>query len=191
MPLSKKGRKIMKAMRKQYGTKRGEQVFYASKNKGTIEGVEESTMKKGRTQQTSQQKAMGESPAQFRQATAENIVDKRGKIKMTRAERKRKAKELLRGRSNQRSSIEDSFVYAYDVWSVMLAENQFASRPGGDGSGEKKGRTSERRAFINRQRKIKQGKREKMASTATIIKRLDAKKAMDDKIKAMFDKYKR
>ena len=41
MPLSKKGRKIMKAMRKQYGTKRGEQVFYASKNKGTIEDVEE------------------------------------------------------------------------------------------------------------------------------------------------------
>ena len=27
-------------MRKQYGKKRGEQVFYASKNKGTIKGVE-------------------------------------------------------------------------------------------------------------------------------------------------------
>ena len=75
-----------------------------------------------KTNQTSQQKAMGESPAQFRMATAENIVDKRGKIKMTRAERKRRAKELLQGRSNQRSSIEDSFVYAYNVWSIMLAE---------------------------------------------------------------------
>ena len=31
----------MRSMKKQYGTKRGEQVFYASKNKGTIEGVEE------------------------------------------------------------------------------------------------------------------------------------------------------
>ena len=30
----------MKSMRKQYGKKRGEQVFYASKNKGTIKGVE-------------------------------------------------------------------------------------------------------------------------------------------------------
>ena len=33
-------------------------------------------------------------------------------------------------------------------------------------------------------------KREKMASTKTIIKRLDAKKAMEDNIKGMFDKYK-
>ena len=36
----KKGKKIMKSMREQYGKKRGEQVFYASKNKGTIKGVE-------------------------------------------------------------------------------------------------------------------------------------------------------
>ena len=40
MPLNEKGKKIMKFMRKQYGKKRGEQVFYASKNKGTIKGVE-------------------------------------------------------------------------------------------------------------------------------------------------------
>ena len=40
MPLNKKGRKIMKSMKDQYGKKRGEQVFYASKNKGTIKGVE-------------------------------------------------------------------------------------------------------------------------------------------------------
>ena len=40
MPLNEKGKKIKKSMRKQYGKKRGEQVFYASKNKGTIKGVE-------------------------------------------------------------------------------------------------------------------------------------------------------
>ena len=40
MPLNEKGRKIMKSMKKQYGSKRGETVFYASKNKGTIKGVE-------------------------------------------------------------------------------------------------------------------------------------------------------
>ena len=40
MPLNEKGKKIMKSMHKQYGKKRGEQVFYASKNKGTIKGVE-------------------------------------------------------------------------------------------------------------------------------------------------------
>ena len=40
MPLTKKGKKIMKSMKKQYGKKRGETVFYASKNKGVIKGVE-------------------------------------------------------------------------------------------------------------------------------------------------------
>ena len=40
MPLNKKGIKIMKSMKKQYGKKRGETVFYASKNKGVIKGVE-------------------------------------------------------------------------------------------------------------------------------------------------------
>ena len=40
MPLNEKGRKIMKSMKKQYGKKRGEIVFYASKNKGVIKGVE-------------------------------------------------------------------------------------------------------------------------------------------------------
>ena len=29
----------MKSMKKQYGKKRGEQVFYATKNKGKIKGV--------------------------------------------------------------------------------------------------------------------------------------------------------
>lgn len=45
MPLTKKGSKIMSAMKKQYGKKRGEQVFYASKNKKKIKGVEKNTRK--------------------------------------------------------------------------------------------------------------------------------------------------
>ena len=40
MPLTKKGKKIMKSMKKSYGKKRGEQIFYASKNKGKIKGVD-------------------------------------------------------------------------------------------------------------------------------------------------------
>jgi len=40
MPLSEKGQKIKKAMAQQYGAKKGEQVFYASANKGVITGVE-------------------------------------------------------------------------------------------------------------------------------------------------------
>ena len=39
-PLTKKGNKILKAMRERYGKKKGESVFYASKNKGTITGVD-------------------------------------------------------------------------------------------------------------------------------------------------------
>ena len=40
MPLTKKGSKIKRAMTKEYGGKKGERVFYASANKGTIKGVE-------------------------------------------------------------------------------------------------------------------------------------------------------
>jgi len=40
MPLTGKGKKIMKSMEKTYGSKKGEQVFYASKNAGKIKGVE-------------------------------------------------------------------------------------------------------------------------------------------------------
>lgn len=39
MPLTKKGRKIKAAMTKEYGADKGERVFYASANKGTITGV--------------------------------------------------------------------------------------------------------------------------------------------------------
>ena len=39
MPLTKKGRKIKRAMTKQYGKKKGTQVFHASAKKGTIKGV--------------------------------------------------------------------------------------------------------------------------------------------------------
>ena len=40
MPLTKKGNKIMGAMTKEYGAKKGKQVFYASRNKGKIKGVD-------------------------------------------------------------------------------------------------------------------------------------------------------
>ena len=39
MPMTAKGRKIMKAMKRQYGKKKGKRFFYSSANKGTIEGV--------------------------------------------------------------------------------------------------------------------------------------------------------
>ena len=47
MPLTKKGSKIMGAMKKEYGSKKGEEVFYASMNKGKIKGVHKAG-KKGR-----------------------------------------------------------------------------------------------------------------------------------------------
>lgn len=46
MPQTAKGRKIKSAMEKQYGKEKGERVFYASANKGTIKGVEKGRKKK-------------------------------------------------------------------------------------------------------------------------------------------------
>jgi len=40
MPLTAKGRKILSAMKKKYGVKKGEEVFYASVNARSITGVE-------------------------------------------------------------------------------------------------------------------------------------------------------
>lgn len=47
MPLTKKGRKILRAMKERYGPEKGERVFYASVNKGTIKGVHRGKKKKG------------------------------------------------------------------------------------------------------------------------------------------------
>jgi len=38
--ITKKGKKILKAMQAEYGKKKGNRVFYASKNAGRIKGVE-------------------------------------------------------------------------------------------------------------------------------------------------------
>lgn len=46
MPKTKKGKKIMKKMKETYGEEKGEEVFYASKNKGAIKGVEKAKRKK-------------------------------------------------------------------------------------------------------------------------------------------------
>ena len=39
MPLTPKGKKIMAAMKKEYGPKKAKSVFYAAENKGTNKGV--------------------------------------------------------------------------------------------------------------------------------------------------------
>ena len=45
MPKTPKGKKILANMKKQYGEKKGEKVFYASEKKGTITGVHNSHKK--------------------------------------------------------------------------------------------------------------------------------------------------
>ncbi len=40
MPLTAKGRKILKAMQREYGPEKGKAVFYASINKGRLKGTE-------------------------------------------------------------------------------------------------------------------------------------------------------
>lgn len=66
MPLTKKGKKIMSAMKKEYGNKKGESIFYASKNKGKITGVEKAAMGRAMFSQTTS-KAPGD--AQMKQET--------------------------------------------------------------------------------------------------------------------------
>ncbi len=39
MPLTKKGKKVKRAMMKTYGKKKGKEVFYKAENKGTIKGA--------------------------------------------------------------------------------------------------------------------------------------------------------
>jgi hypothetical protein len=46
MPLTKKGKKIMNSMKQEYGDKKAEEVFYKSRNAGTITGVDKSKKKK-------------------------------------------------------------------------------------------------------------------------------------------------
>jgi hypothetical protein len=46
MPLTKKGEKVKAAMKKQYGAKKGEEVFYATENKGKVKGLAKKTGKK-------------------------------------------------------------------------------------------------------------------------------------------------
>jgi hypothetical protein len=46
MPLTKKGKKVKAAMEKQYGKKRGDRVFYATENKGSVKGLTKKRKKK-------------------------------------------------------------------------------------------------------------------------------------------------
>jgi len=48
MPLTEKGKKIKAAMAKQYGKEKGERIFYAAENKGSIKGVARKS-KKGKS----------------------------------------------------------------------------------------------------------------------------------------------
>jgi hypothetical protein len=49
MPLSKKGKVIKAEMAKRYGSKKGAEVFYASQNRGTIQGTEKKSGGRKRT----------------------------------------------------------------------------------------------------------------------------------------------
>ncbi len=51
MPLTRKGRRIKKAMEEKYGKEKGEQVFYASERSGEITGVTEHGRRRKRKRQ--------------------------------------------------------------------------------------------------------------------------------------------
>ena len=60
MPLTKKGEKIERNMKREYGPKKGERYFYASKNAGTITGVDA-------------ERITGTLPARYRQRPGEEL----------------------------------------------------------------------------------------------------------------------
>jgi hypothetical protein len=66
MPLTAKGRKILTRMSKEYGGKKGESVLYASRNKGTISGVDPESTKKQHNFLKMRSKAMEAKAAQTR-----------------------------------------------------------------------------------------------------------------------------
>ena len=43
MPLNRKGKKVLTAIKKQYGIKKGKSVFYAMKNSGKLKRVKNKT----------------------------------------------------------------------------------------------------------------------------------------------------
>lgn len=112
----------MKSMVKQYGTKRGEQVFYASKNKGTIEGVEENKKmsyldKILRNLQENEAVKAADAAAEKRKKEAE---DRNRRFK----EAEKKGEEADRKASAAAASLsqKESLVYAFNRWATHLAE---------------------------------------------------------------------
>ena len=71
MPLTEKGKEIMKSMKEQYGKKKGEEVFYASKNKGTIKGVEKAS--KGKMMKVKEVKGALEKASKLHAAQAKTL----------------------------------------------------------------------------------------------------------------------
>ena len=71
MPLTKKGKEIMKSMKEQYGDKKGESIFYASKNKGTIKGVEKAS--KGKMMKVKEVKGALEKASKLHAAQAKTL----------------------------------------------------------------------------------------------------------------------
>jgi hypothetical protein len=51
MPLTSKGRKILRKMEKEYGVEKGKAVFYAARNKGRITDVDQVRSPKARKPQ--------------------------------------------------------------------------------------------------------------------------------------------
>jgi len=56
MPLTKKGSKIKKKMQQTYGKERGEEVFYASQQKGKIKGTHKNNKGRNNKKKASRRK---------------------------------------------------------------------------------------------------------------------------------------
>lgn len=89
MPLTSKGAKVLSAMERQYGAKKGKSVFYASINKGKLKGVEGKYADGG---------PIDRLPDHYAEIGSSHIEDRRGHDPTLRA----MGVELLKKRANMR-----------------------------------------------------------------------------------------
>jgi hypothetical protein len=83
MPLTEKGEKIMSSMKAKYGSKKGEEVFYASKNAGKITGVDDDDrvpLEEGKSRETINKNVAKLVGAGHKKETAYEIAERKSRM---------------------------------------------------------------------------------------------------------------
>jgi hypothetical protein len=102
MPLTSKGKEIKAAMTKEYGAKKGERVFYASKNAGKISGVDDAEALDLPAQLRDAEEALGAlEPTERKNA----VDDHKQKIQALRDEIRNQVRSALKGEGSKSDAL--------------------------------------------------------------------------------------